>query len=263
MSLPERKTISLLCPTRGRPDYVVKHLESIRQTVAARERLELMFYVDRDDPCVAEYEAVFAASGSQAPPQTRLDIVGLIGDRVGTPKAINAMAGQSTGALLMISNDDLLFSTQRWDDAIDRAAAQFPDGIVNIYFNDGFFGERLSCFPIVGRAWFEALGYLAPVVFDHCNVDLWIHRLGALLARNLYLPDVAVEHRHFEGNDETWFNWQDDGPARRRLARDNAYFKIFERYLHLDAEVLKDVIVGRPSRVASARDLATEFAYNL
>ena len=264
MSLIERHTISLLCPTRGRPDYVVNHLKSIQETVAARERLELMFYVDRDDPCLPEYEAVFGERGMRASPRTRFDIVGIVGDRVGTPKAINCMAGQSTGRYLMISNDDLLFTTPGWDDAVDRAAARYPDGIFNIYFNDGYFGEDLSCFPIVGRPWFEALGYYAPVLFDHCNVDLWIHRMGALLGRNIYLPDVAVEHRHFEDDGEgARFNWQQEGPARRRLARDNAYFKIFERYLMLDRDILLDVIQGRPSRVSSAKDLATQFSYNL
>jgi hypothetical protein len=264
MSVVQRHTISLLCPTRGRPDYVVNHLKSILETAAARERLELMFYVDRDDPCLAEYEALFAERGMGAPPQTRFDIVGIVGDRVGTPKAINAMAGQSTGRTLMISNDDLLFTTPGWDDAIDRAAAQYPDGIFNIYFNDGYFGADLSCFPIVGRPWFEALGYYAPVLFDHCNVDLWVHRLGALLGRNIYLGEVEVEHRHFEEDEQgARFNWQTEGAARRRLARDNAIFKIFERYLMLDREVLQDVIEGRPTRLSSIKDLATEFSYNL
>jgi len=264
MSTPMRHTISLLCPVRGRPDYVVNYLDSILLTAAARERIELLFYVDRDDPCLPQYESLFSERGKNAPPQTRLDIVGIVGDRVGTPKAINCMAGQSTGRHLMIANDDLLFTTPGWDDAVDSAAAQFPDGIVNIYFNDGYFGEKLSCFPIVGRPWFEALGYYAPVVFDHCNVDLWIHRLGALLGRNIYLADVVVEHRHFDDDgDGARFNWQHEGPARRRLARDNAYFKVFERYLMLDRDILMDVINGRPSPIAGAKDLATEFAYNL
>lgn len=258
MTTAPKQKISLLCPTRGRPHYLIPHLASIAETIAAPERLELFFYVDRDDSCAEEYQALFAESKGLG-----LDIIGLVGDRIGTPKAINVMAGQSAGDCLMISNDDLLFATKGWDLALDQVATMAPDGIFNAYFNDGYFKHTLSCFPIVGRAWYDALGYLAPVIFDHCNVDLWIHRVGAMLNRNYYLEDVKVEHRHFEDDASgNRFNWQVEGAPRRRLARDNAYFEIFERYMALDAGILEDVIAGRPSRFSSFKDLALMVAYS-
>ncbi len=258
MTVPSKQKIALLCPARGRPQYLFPHLISIAETVTAPDRLELFFYVDRDDPCVDDYLAVFAQGRGMG-----LDVIGIVGDRIGTPKAINVMAGQSAGDCLMISNDDLLFTTKGWDTRIDQFVTIVPDGIFNAYFNDGYFGQKLSCFPIVGRPWYEALGYLAPVLFDHCNVDLWIHRVGAMLSRNFYFEDVHVEHRHFEDDESgNRFNWQTDGPPRRRLARDNAYFEIFERYMKLDVGILDDVIAKRPSRFPSFKEHALTVAYN-
>ncbi|MCD6075953.1 MAG: blmF [Rhodospirillales bacterium] len=261
MADPQR-TISLLCPTRGRPDYIPPHIMSIMETTAEPDRLELMFYVDRDDPELANYESLFAEIRTGVFPG--LNLIGLVGDRIGTPKAINAMAGQSTGRYLMISNDDLLFKTKGWDHELERAGKLAPDGIFNIFLNDGYLGPKLSCFPIVGRPWYEALGYLAPVLFDHCNVDLWIHRVGDALARNYYLEDVHLEHRHFEDDGSgNRFNWQVEGAPRRRLARDNAYFQMFDRYMQLDIDILRDAIAGRPSRYPPFKDQALTVAYNI
>jgi hypothetical protein len=256
------RTISILCPARGRPDFLPTNVMSIMETTAEPSRLELMFYIDRDDPQLPRYEALFDEIRTSVFPG--LNLVGLVGDRIGTPKAINAMAGQSSGRFLMISNDDLVFKTKGWDLAVDRASAHAPDGIFNIFMDDGYLGPKLSCFPIVGRPWYEALGYLAPVLFDHCNVDLWIHRVGDALGRNYYLQDVHLEHRHFEDDGSgNRFNWQTEGAPRRRLARDNAYFEMFDRYMQLDIAILKDVIDGRPSRYPPFNDLSQAVAYNI
>jgi len=256
------RTISLLCPTRGRPDFLPPHIMSIMETAAEPERLELFYYVDRDDPLLPQYESLFAEIRASVFPG--LNLVGLVGDAIGTPKAINAMAGQSSGRYLMISNDDLLFRTKGWDRALEDVASRVPDGIFNIFFDDGYLGPKLSCFPIIGRPWYEALGYVAPVLFDHYNVDLWIHRVGDALARNYYLADVHLEHRHFEDDGSgNRFNWQVDGAPRRRLARDNAYFQMFDRYMQLDIEILRDAIAGWPNRYPPFKDHALAVAYNI
>jgi glycosyl transferase/beta-hydroxylase protein BlmF len=243
--VPRRK-ISFLCPARGRPDYVIAHVESILDTIADPSRLELLFYIDRDDPRLSDYEAMFAKLATFV--QGTVSLVPIVGDRVGTPKALNVMAARSAGDTLMISNDDLIFVTKAWDLEIDKAASDYPDGIFNIFFDDGYFGDKLSCFPIIGRQWYLALGYVAPVIFEHAVVDWWIHHLGKFMDRNVFLPHVKIEHRHSYDANGMRFNWQEEGFAKRRMERDNAYFRIFERYLRLDADLLRDAIGGKPPR---------------
>ena len=41
--------ISILCPTRGRPENVIRLIESIKETTTFIDQIELLFYVDNDD----------------------------------------------------------------------------------------------------------------------------------------------------------------------------------------------------------------------
>jgi hypothetical protein len=49
------KTISLLCPTRGRPDKALRLVLSVLQTAHHPERVEVLFYVDTDDSTKLDY----------------------------------------------------------------------------------------------------------------------------------------------------------------------------------------------------------------
>lgn len=233
--------IALLCPVRGRPHYLDDFVASIAATAERPERLSLMFYADADDPKLTEYhiteqQLIHRYADSFA-------IRFLYGDPIGTPRAINAMYEQSDADIFMIANDDLAFVTPGWDRRVDETAAGLPDGIFNIWFDDGVYGEQLSCYPFLGRRWCEALGYVVPVLFEHYVVDHWLHHLGRFVNRNRFLPDVQISHRHnAAAADEPDFAWQKDGKLKRSMDRDNEVFRRSERYLRLDAEVLKKAI---------------------
>ena len=235
--------IALLCPVRGRPDYLYDYAESIAGTAAQAGRLSLQFYVDSDDAAAKQYQMLEPELRGRYPDSFEINF--LYGDPIGTPGAINAMAAQSNADIFMISNDDLNFVTKSWDERVDQAAAKYPDGIYNIWFNEGYFGDKLSCFPFISRIWYETLGYVAPVVFEHFVVDHWIHHLGRFLHRNEFLEDVEISHRHAEAEKSgVQFAWQEEGFAKRRMDRDNEVFLKSERYLRLDAQLLQQVIDG-------------------
>ena len=235
--------IALLRPVRGRPDYLYDYCESIAETASRLDRLVLQFYVDTDDPLAKQYQMLEAELRGRYP--DKFEISFLYGDPIGTPGAINQMAALSEADIFMISNDDLNFVTPGWDARVDQEAAKYPDGIYNIWFNEGYFGDMLSCFPFVSRVWYEALGYVAPVLFEHFVVDHWIHHLGRFLKRNVFVEDVAISHRHADAeNSGLQFAWQEEGFAKRRMDRDNAVFEKSEHYLRLDAQILQQVIDG-------------------
>ena len=48
--------IALLCPVRGRPDYLYDYTESIADTATQAGRLSLQFYVDTDDGLAKQYQ---------------------------------------------------------------------------------------------------------------------------------------------------------------------------------------------------------------
>ena len=250
-----KNKIALLCPVRARPDYLYAYCESIDQTATQSNRLALIFYVDTDDPTAKQYQMLEVELRAKYP--NSFEIQFLYGDPIGTPGAINQMAIHSTADIFMISNDDHNFISKGWDKRVDQEAAKFPDGIYNIWFNEGYFGDKLSCFPFVSRVWFQALGYVAPVLFEHFVVDHWIHHLGRFLKRNVFLEDVTISHRHHDAEENgLQFAWQEESFAKRRMDRDNAVFERSERYLRLDAQILQhviDVYPRTPINAASTR----------
>jgi hypothetical protein len=241
LEMRTKNKIALLCPVRARPDYLYAYCESIDQTATQSDRLALMFYVDSDDPAAKQYQMMEAEL--RAKYSSRFEINFMYGDPIGALRTNNIMAAQSDADIFMISNDDLNFVTPGWDTRIDQAATDFPDGIYNIWFNDGYFGDKLSCFPIVSRVWCEALGYILPPLFEHFVGDHWIHHLGRFLKRNVYLEDVLVSHRHKEAEKSgLQFAWQEEGFVKRRMDRDNEVFRKSERYLRLDTQILQQII---------------------
>lgn len=241
MNSTKAHKIALLCPVRGRPDYLYAYCESIVKTASHAERLSLQFYVDTDDPTAKQYQMLEHELRGRYPDKFEINFI--YGDPIGALRTINIMAAQSDADIFMSSNDDLNFVTPGWDARIDQEAAKFPDGIFHIWFNDGYFGDKLSCFSIVSRVWFEALGYINSLLFEHYVGDYWIHHLGRFLKRNVYLEDIIISHRHKDAEESgVQFDWQEDGPAKRKMERDNEVFAKSERYLRLDTEVLQKVI---------------------
>ena len=47
--------ISILTPTRNRPNNCERFIKSIYQTTKNRGNIELLFYVDKDDPSIGAY----------------------------------------------------------------------------------------------------------------------------------------------------------------------------------------------------------------
>jgi hypothetical protein len=233
--------IALLCPVRGRPGHLESYAASIAATAAAPDRIQLVFYADADDPKLTEYRITEEQLRRRYP--GIFEILFHYGDPVGTPRAINVMAAANPADVYMISNDDIAFVTPGWDRRIDEISARHPDGIFNAWFNEGIYGDKLSCFPFVGRRWVEALGYLAQVLFEHYVVDHWIHHLGGFVGRNFFCEDIRIEHRHRDAEAGGHrFIWETEGAAKRQMDRDNDVFRRSERYLRIDAGILKKVI---------------------
>jgi len=236
--------ISLLCPTRGRPARFTEFVRSVAATAVQPGRIEILAYVDDDDPEKAAYIAAYKTLGTD-PRIAALKGVDLhVGEPLNTPLINNILAESAKGDILMIANDDQVFRDTSWDRRIDEEAKRFPDGIFCMWFNDGRYGEKICTFPILGRRWIETLGYIEPPLFEHFNCDLWTWQIAQMIGRTHYIGDILVEHQHPDTG-----KMDADATTERNLAggrpdRDRAMFVKFERYRILDAERLKDAIKG-------------------
>ena len=234
--------ISLLCPSRGRPNDMERLIKSVAATATEPSRVEIMLYVDDDDPEKINY-LVSHKNLSTDPKVGRLLNVDLLVDEPLTTPLINyILADRAQGDILVITNDDQIFVDNNWDVRIDEEAAKFPDDIYCMWFNDGRYQEKICTFPILSRKWVDTLGYIEPFLFEHFNCDLWTWQIGQMIDRLHYIPDILVEHLHpdtgkAEADETTERNLKGGRPDR-----DRAVFAKFERYRVLDASLLKDAI---------------------
>ena len=61
----KESTISILTPTRNRPNNCERFIKSINATASNHERIELLFYVDDNDPALEQYKSLAAHSDSE------------------------------------------------------------------------------------------------------------------------------------------------------------------------------------------------------
>ena len=193
--------ISILLPTRERPELVTKSIVSLLGNAKDPTRIEVLIAIDDDDivsqhffKSNAWYDVANAFPGTQFDVfQTqRYGYLGLF-------RYVNFLAKQSTGDFLMFWNDDATMLTEDWDKSIDA--------------NKDYFGLlRMPCinhqhpfalFPIIPRKWVDLFGCVSLV--NHS--DWWIYNVCKPIGRVKDIP-VDVFHNRAditgENNDEVY-----------------------------------------------------------
>lgn len=212
--------ISVVTPSRGRAAKCLGYIQSIENTADHPERVEVLIKVDDDDPELSHYRNILGHPWKLK----RVHIEfgpSLFGD-IGA--MWNAVAKLATGDIFFAGNDDLMHQTQGWDTVIDKVAAEYPDDIYCLWFNDGINGENHCAFPVVSRLWYETLGYLYPTGFKYCYPDTWVFDIGKKVGRCKYVADVTVEHQWMGRHpDETYrrSRRQGEGDAQAFIDREH------------------------------------------
>lgn len=197
---------SILCPTRNRVDGAKRLVDSIISTASDPASVEILFYVDSDDPSITRYQEVLG------------DMV-TVGEPMSVSKSWNIIAQKSNGDILTMANDDQVYRTNGWDSRIVEETQKFPDQIYCMWTQDGINGSGHCAFPIVSRKWYETLGYFSPGIFEFLYNDTWIMDIGRRVGRLHYIEDVVLEHLHFTAEksemDDTYARSRRDGQVDR------------------------------------------------
>lgn len=188
--------ISILCPTRGRPDQLAAMWATARET--AEGPIELVTRLDDDD---------------------RSDYPDLGDVRISGPRGLlssywNDCHAAASGEIFMHAGDDIRFRTAAWDTRVVEVFESVPDRIVFVHGDDGFQHERLGTHGFLHRRWVEAVGYFVPPYFSSDYNDTWLTEVADRIGRRVYLPDVVTEHMHPNAGKGEW-----DLTHRERLAR--------------------------------------------
>lgn len=189
--------VSVLVPTRGRPEQLRTMLASFAETTDGAA--DLVFRVDDDD-----VDTLALLEGHAVIVGPRLD-----GYR-SLPLFFNELAAVATGDVLLIGNDDMVFRTPGWPALILEAANRYPDGLFDI----GVQTHNVTHYPFacVSKALTERLGFLCdPSVFW---VDIYLRDVMQAFGRCVRLPSVKILH-----------NWSGDEKSQNQIyVRDPSYW---------------------------------------
>lgn len=171
--------ISLLVPSRGRPESFKEMVRSAYDNADSPSLVEVVARLDDDDPAKDDYQFPHIEG-------PRSTLSGLWNDA----------AVVAEGSLLMQCADDIRFRTKGWDHYVREAWSQYPDGIFYLYGRDGIADERMATHGFMHRRWYEALGYFTWPHFSSDYGDLWNHTIAERLDRLHYIPELYTEHLH-------------------------------------------------------------------
>ena len=101
-----KPVISLLLPTRGRPNLVYRLFQSISKKTSLLDRIEVVLYIDEDDV------------ESHALDSPDFHVVRIIGPKMTMGGYNSTCLEKAQGDILMIVNDDMVFGTPGWDEKV-------------------------------------------------------------------------------------------------------------------------------------------------
>lgn len=227
------RKISILCPTRGRPEGCRQMVESALETADNPDNIEVCIYVDLDDPRLENGYRQWVENWFTN------QLIAIFGEPIGVGRSWNRLLKSCSGDLIMMGNDDQRFVTGGWDTKLDDIVGEYPDEIFCAWFEDGIQHGNHCAFPIVSRKWTDTLGFFTPECFRFFCHDTYIWQIGLAIGRCRYIPDVLVRHEHFSAGYEV-----DDTYKRNRMTTndDLAVLKSREDEILQHAETLRAVM---------------------
>ena len=266
--------ISILLPTRGRKEVMLKSVEGLLSKASDPSRLELLLGIDDDDDGIQEFIKV-----NLAPVCNKLGVEckAQVFPPLGYGKLhhyVNTLAAHATGEWMFFWNDDGVMVTQDWDDVIDTYNGEFK----LLGPRDNHNGHPYAIFPIVPRDWFVLMGHLS----QNAQNDAWLSHIAYMLD---IFERIDVEFIHdradITGNndDDTFKNREykegnpddpeDFGHTDQQKARVQSAYKIawFLEKIGQPSEWWNKVVAGEvqpfekmvfPKNVAGAGQLAAK-----
>ena len=197
--------ISLLCPTRKRPDFMQSLWDSVVSTSHNIQNIELVFRIDEDDKeAIDKFEEMKSS-------QVKV-VIGKRGSG-NLSKMWNECCEVSSGEILMHCGDDIRFRTVGWDKVVLDEFEKYEDKIVLVYGDDGIREDDLATHGFIHKNWVDVVGYFLPPYFSSDMNDYWLTDVAKGIGR-LNKINILTEHLHPVAGKHEW-----DETHRDRLAR--------------------------------------------
>lgn len=182
--------ISLLVPTRKRPENVKRFTQSVLDTVLDLNNVEICWYMDLDDmDTVVDVMA-------QALIDDHLCHRVVLGPRITLSDCWNKAMVLASGDIFGLLGDDVIFDSKNWDLEVTEAFDRYKNKIALVYGYDGFRNGDHGSHPFVHENWVNALGRVSPPYFSADMNDVWLNEIAEGCGVRCYLPNMRTLHMH-------------------------------------------------------------------
>jgi hypothetical protein len=222
--------ISILCPSRGRPELAKKMVDTAIARAGAP--VQVLLYLNDDDPTLPQYQELISAEHL------------IVGPDRSPAYSWNRLAELAKYDLLFLMGDDAWFETDNWAIKVSNVFDQYPDKIVfafpsveGLQWKGGELTADHCPHFVVHKNWVNVLGYFVPPHFWHWYIDTWFRDIAKMIGRFHSIKDVSVP---------LLVDYEDVTDARKdRLSnreRDHWLWPRTQRWLHADAYALHQFI---------------------
>lgn len=99
--------------------------------------------------------------------------------------------------ILINFSDDMEFIQHSFDEIIrNKFSIHYPDTDGNIYFNDGFVGDRLSTMSIIGRKYYDKFNYIYHPSYQSLWCDNEYMEVAKMNQKIIYFNENIFRHNH-------------------------------------------------------------------
>lgn len=176
--------ITIICPTRGRPEMCKRMIESVRAT--ADSEVEIILGIGGEDGKEVFAENYYGYDISLAQKTILMHQMPVV-------HVINELAKHAAGDLIMIAGDDTIFATPHWDLELEKHYAQLYNKI-HVYSLRDSRDEDGTPHPIATKEYVRAMGYFFTPVFNHFFPDTWMVDIAKSNQCFTHLKDYLLVH---------------------------------------------------------------------
>lgn len=185
-------SISLILPSRERPEKFNRLISSLNQTTSNLSSIELISIHDHDDNTFKKI-AFHKCKFRNFQIKTRQSSMGYYNSEC---------LKHSSGKSIILINDDVLFRTKGWDILVDKLFEKYSDGIYLGYGNDLFKGKKLPTFPILSKKFINLIKDPYPSNYKGAFIDMHLNDIFNIILkkhvdRYEYLNELEIEHLHY------------------------------------------------------------------
>jgi len=192
--------ISLIIPTRIRPQMMEAVWTSALNTAYDPTNLEVCFYIDNDDEL--SINKIKEMSNDSR-------VKYIIGERICLSKCWNEAQKISTGTIFWHGNDDCIFRSKNWDKLVIDEFEKYDDRLILVYGKDGIWDGKkkaingwkckhlIATAGFVHKNWIDVVGYFLPPYFVSDFNDTWLSEVFFSCNRMIYIPEIYIEHMHY------------------------------------------------------------------